>query len=92
MEASKKIPDAFIELNVRKQEQTPYIIITIINSCRNDPFSKQDGSLVTTKPDKGKHGFGLKSIRKTVNKYQGNMMQYYDDETTTFHTIITLKQ
>ena len=92
MEATENIPEGYIELFVRKQEKSPYTVITLINSCRTNPFSKQDGTLITTKPDKIRHGFGLKSIRKTVNKYQGDMMQYYDNETATFHTVITLKQ
>ena len=67
-------------------------MITVINSCRTNPFSKHDGSLITNKPDQLKHGFGLKSIRKTVKKYNGDMQMYFDDETMTFHTIITLKR
>ncbi|MCI8614331.1 MAG: ATP-binding protein, partial [Lachnospiraceae bacterium] len=36
--------------------------------------------------------FGLKSIRKVVSKYHGNLQMYYNDDTLTFHTIIALKQ
>lgn len=92
MEAVNSIPDAYIELNAGKREKTPFVVITMINSCRNDPFADQLGSLNTHKPNKTMHGFGLKSIRKTISKYNGNMQMYYDNDTLTFHTIITLKQ
>lgn len=37
-------------------------------------------------------GTGIKSIRKTVAKYHGNMQMYYDQESLTFHAVITIKQ
>ena len=64
----------------------------MLTFARTNPFSKQDGSLMTNKPDQLKHGFGLKSIRKTVKKYNGDIQMYFNDETMTFHTIIALKQ
>ena len=66
-------------------------MITLINSCRKNPFSNQSGLLMTNKADKHKHGFGMKSVRKTVKKYKGDIQTYYNDTTLTFHTIITLK-
>lgn len=63
--------------------------ITVINSCRKNPFLCKDRQLTV---NKNGHGFGLKSIRKVVSKYHGNLQMYYNDDTLTFHTIITLKQ
>ena len=83
------IPDSFIEINTSKREKTPFIVITVINSCRKNPFLCKDRQLTT---NKNKHGFGLKSIRKVVSKYHGNLQMYYNDDMLTFHTIITLKQ
>lgn len=91
MEAASNIPEAFIEINAVRRAQTPFIIITVINSSRKNPFSKPQGSLATNKSDKRKHGFGIKSIRKTVSKYHGDIQMYYNTDTLTFHTIITLK-
>jgi sensor histidine kinase regulating citrate/malate metabolism len=90
--AASIIPDSFIEINTSKREKTSFVVITVINSCRKNPFLHKDRQLHTDKTDKSRHGFGLKSIRKTVNKYHGNMQMYYNDDTLTFHTIITLKQ
>lgn len=91
LEAACGIPDAFIEIGTGKNEKTPFTVITVKNSSRKKPFSGPDGSLTTDKPDKRRHGFGVKSIQKTVAKYHGNMQMYYHEDTLTFHTIITLK-
>ncbi|MGN1315280.1 MAG: sensor histidine kinase [Lachnospiraceae bacterium] len=91
LEAAIHLPDSFIELTTSKRENTPFIIITLINSCRKNPFFNQSGLLMTNKADKHKHGFGMRSVRKTIKKYKGDIQTYYNDTTLTFHTIITLK-
>ena len=91
VEAAGHIPNSFIEVNTNKREKTPFVVITVINSCRKNPFSKESNSLSTDKSDNHRHGFGIKSIRKTISKYSGDMKMYYNDDTSTFHTIITLK-
>lgn len=92
IESADGIPDSFIEVNTVRREKTPFVVISVINSCRKNPFSEPNGKLTTTKADRHKHGFGIKSIRKTIHKYHGDMQMYYNDDTSTFHTIITLKQ
>ena len=90
VEASQRIKDSYIEISATQREHTPFIIITIINSCACNPFSP-NGELVSSKHDTQAHGFGIKSIEKIVHNYNGNMQMYYDEETFTFHTIIMLK-
>ena len=51
----------------------------------------QDGLPVSHKPETGRHGFGMKSIQKVVKQYHGNLQMYYEHDSATFHTIITLK-
>ena len=92
VESADNIPDSFIELTIQKKEKSPFIVIIIINSCRNAPVYNQDGSPVSHKKNKARHGFGLKSIKKVVKQYHGNLQMYYDSNSATFHTIITLKQ
>lgn len=92
LEAAENIPESFVELSVQKKENAPFIIIIVINSCRSNPMNDQGDLIISHKSDKGKHGFGIKSIKKVVKHYQGNLQMYYDDATATFHTIITLKQ
>ena len=92
LESADNIPDSFIELTVEKKENSPFIIIILINSCRSTPVYDQDGLPVSHKANKGRHGFGIKSIKKVVKQYHGNLQMYYDNDSGTFHTIITLKQ
>lgn len=91
-EAACGIPEAFIEVSTSGKANTPLRVISMVNSSRRNPFAGAQGRLSTSKPDKRGHGFGIKSIRKTVGKYHGNIQMYYNEDTLTFHTIITLKQ
>ncbi len=91
LEAALDIPEAYIEVNAVRRAKTPFIVITVINSSKKNPFEGSHGSLTTNKPDKRRHGFGIKSIQKTVDKYHGDIQMYYHYDTLTFHTIITLK-
>lgn len=92
VEAAENIPYSFIELTVQKKENSPFVVIVLVNSCRNSPRHTEEGLLISHKANKKRHGFGIKSIKKVVNQYQGNLQMYYEPETATFHTIITLKQ
>ena len=92
VEAAEHIPDSFIELTAQKKEPLPFVVLVLINSCRIMPKCDPDGYPISNKPDKTRHGFGIKSIRKVVKQYQGDMQMYYDTDSATFHTIITLKQ
>ena len=42
------------------------------NYCKEEPVF-ENGVLKTSKPDKGMHGFGMKSIRYAVSKYGGTV-------------------
>ena len=92
IEAAEHIPDSFIEVSAYRREKTPFVVIAVVNSSRKNPFQEQSGILNTTKSNKFKHGFGIKSIRKIVAKYHGNMQMYYNQESLTFHTVITVKR
>lgn len=54
-----------------------YSVIILANSCDTPP--KQSGNrLLSTKSDTQAHGFGLKSVKKTIQKYQGDYEWNYD--------------
>mgnify|MGYP000757129872 FL=1 len=91
LEAARYIPDSFIELAIHQQPQTAFTIITLVNSCRNNPFSGTGKRLITTKENKTLHGHGLKIIENVVNRYHGNMDYYYSEECHEFHMIIAMK-
>ena len=47
--------------------------IQIENSCQGE-LQKQNGSYITTKRDKKNHGIGLKSVKRIIDKYRGEMV------------------
>lgn len=89
-ESSLKMENSSIELHMCNKPNTTLTLITMTNSCRKNPFFKNSKWLVSTKDQPLHHGFGIKSIERIIAKYQGCMEMYYDEETLTFHTIITL--
>lgn len=91
IDATKNIPDSYIELNVTPHSSKK-IIITMINSCRKNPFSGNSNRLITTKKNKWRHGYGMKSIQRVVDKYDGDSRFYFDEENYTFHSILILKR
>lgn len=82
---------SFIDLHISKKEGTPFTLLTLVNSCRVNPFVDSYGTLVTRKKDKMRHGYGVKSIKRVVAAYGGEIEMYYDKETLTFHTVLTLR-
>lgn len=89
LESAAGIPDSFIELHIKRQENTPYIILAIQNSCAKDPFDAY-GRLLSHKKDRTQHGLGMKSIRRTIENYEGDMQVYYDGDTRTFHAVLRM--
>ena len=55
-----------------------FLIIRITNSSATAPAIK-DGSVVTSKVDRRLHGWGLRSVKAAVEKYQGTMEIEYSD-------------
>lgn len=59
-------------IHLSLSQKKNFILIQINNYCEN-VITMKNGYPVTTKADKGNHGFGLKSIRYTVEKYHGTL-------------------
>ncbi len=91
-EATKNTPDSFIELNIGYNTTHSIIVITLINSCLNNPFDNNGQLKRTTKTDSRHHGYGIKSIQNTIDKYNGDYNIYYNHSTSTFHTVIIFQK
>ena len=61
-----------------------FSIIIVSNSCDTNPMSDGKTLPVTTKGNKQLHGFGLKSVRNTLKKYNGDISFDYDDREKVF--------
>jgi sensor histidine kinase regulating citrate/malate metabolism len=72
IESELKIPTKdkrLIHLTVTKQKS--FLFIRFENYYEGSLKYMENGSIATTKREKGFHGYGIKSIQYTVNKYDG---------------------
>ena len=68
------IPDPkkrLIHLTVSAQKG--FVFIKIENYCEAEIYKNEENLIATTKTDSKNHGFGLKSIRRAVEKYDGSL-------------------
>ena len=69
------IPDPekrLIHLTVSAQKG--FVFIKIENYCEAEISKNEEDLITTTKKDSKNHGFGLKSMRKAVEKYDGSVV------------------
>ena len=79
IEAVLKLEDAERRIiHVKTMEQQGYIVICVEN-INDTPLAYQNGVLVTTKEDADHHGYGIKGIRYTAEKYDGNITITQED-------------
>ena len=66
-----------------------YSVIIVTNSCDTPP--KRSGHrLISTKSGAGLHGFGMKSIAKAIQKYDGDYEWEYDGEKRLFTVTVMI--
>lgn len=82
-EAGKKIM-----VTIRRIHQ--FIIIRIANSSTAMP-TVQNGSFITSKHNKKQHGWGIRSVKSAVEKYQGTMEFDYSDSFFTVSIMLFYK-
>lgn len=74
IEACEKIREEKKWIRVKIEKQRHLLFMEIANSISEKPKYKE-GRMVTTKRQPALHGYGLKSVRRIVDKY-GGMMAY----------------
>lgn len=92
IECELKIPDKekrLIHVTVSKQKQ--FLILRFENYCE-ETLQYQEGTPVTTKKEKEFHGYGLKSIQYTVNKYDGAVSVNLEDNWFELKVLIPIVQ
>lgn len=60
-------------ISMRVYAKEDLIILQIENTCPDETSLPADGNPATTKSDKDYHGYGIGSIRKIVEKYNGSL-------------------
>ena len=76
IEAAKDTDEKRITVDIQKNAS--YLIIFVSNSIKSSVL-KDNKNLETSKPDKELHGIGIKSIKNIVEKHNG-MIQFYEEE------------
>lgn len=89
IEACDRIENDKRYINLSIGTKNNYVYIKIENS-KNNTISKHGGNILTSKEDKVNHGLGIKSINKSLEKYDGSIKFNYDDDK--FEVFITMKK
>lgn len=76
VERAEKEENPYIDLSLERDNKFHKIIIR--NSCSTKPIEDND-TLVTTKENKKIHGYGMKSVLKALNNYNGELEWLYDN-------------
>lgn len=64
-------------------------VIILYNSCDSPPKTSGE-RLLTSKPGAKLHGYGLKSVSKTLKKYQGDFTWNYDEKAQIFTATVMI--
>lgn len=88
LEAASESQSRQIELSVPRIYEQNISVISIVNSCDQQPSADGFGGYLTKKKNASSHGIGLRSIQRVVRKYEGTQTMYYNQEERTFHHII----
>ena len=84
VESAQKSEEKKVELSIVKNAEEEYIMISLENSCDIAPESDPNGNFKTTKVNQRIHGYGLKSINRVIQKYDGISLPRYDSSSKTF--------
>lgn len=85
IEAVESIENPSIRLSTKQNEN--FVILSVVNSCIKKPNAFGE-KLITTKADSKYHGYGLKSIEKTANKYNGLCQWNFDEQNYEFQLTV----
>ena len=92
IESVKKNPGPDKRLiRLKAFNQNSFLIISLENYCE-EKIDLREGLPETTKEDKGNHGYGLKSIKYTVEKYGGTMTLHAENNWFIMRILIPLKK
>lgn len=87
-EAAKQAENGKIEFSLYTIDGKS-CVVSVINTALTAPKCENE-TLVSAKPDAQSHGYGIKSIKKTAEKYGGSYSWFYDDKNREFHAMVIL--
>lgn len=90
LEAAEQSQDKMV--SIETDFRNNFSVIIVSNSCDKNPQLSNSELPVTTKNNKRLHGFGLKSVRKTIKKYNGDIAFEYVSKEKVFIVTIMLDE
>lgn len=79
LEACGKLPEGRErKIDVRIHPRNDFLILRIANTVAENPL-QHNCQLKTTKKNSQLHGFGLQSVQSSVKRYNGRLLQNYQD-------------
>lgn len=90
MEACRKQPEGKRFISLQGVQRGKMFFLRICNSMEKEDLKSLDGFPVSTKPEKEKHGIGMKNIAGCVKKYGGHMD--WKEEGGVFSLTVLLQQ
>lgn len=87
MDAAKESEEKYVKVYIKRNEE--YINFKVENSFGGN-LIKENGKYNTTKADKINHGLGLENVKRSVEKYNGNI--FFGDVKHKFMVNIEIKE
>lgn len=87
LEAAEKSKEKIITLST--DHRNTYDVLILTNSCDEPPLANNK-HLLTTKKNKNSHGIGIKSAKKALKKYNGDIEWDYDDKNNIFTLTVAI--
>lgn len=79
IEAVSFLPKKQQYIDVSVSEIKENLSITVRNPYEGEIKENRSGQILTGKPDKQNHGIGLSSVRRTIDKYNGELLIDYEN-------------
>ena len=90
IEACHLAENPVLTLRICTDKERKMDLISITNTCKDQPIFDKNGFLATIKADKMRHGFGMQSIKRVVERYNGVIEPKYIKEESLFQVSICL--
>lgn len=85
-------PEQDRRIKIRMGVKKEALILVVKNPYAHDLKYSEAGELLTTKKDSQRHGYGLKSIERTAERYFGEVLTDGKDRVFTLTVILNLPQ
>lgn len=90
MDAAVKAVHPLVTIRIGHDLTRGIDVINISNTCSGSPHFDKKGFLRTTKKDRKQHGFGMESIKRVVDRYNGTVTIRYMENDSIFQVAISL--